>query len=185
MKSYPITKHIIFACIYLLRWTWAGCQQSLCCLLLSSFLFGLFFDLKKPEIYCPETSVDFHRTTRRYILERITLRLFTLSCDTYSEPGDWREVKNIGPYWINKGRALRHEGVWRSGCIDPHFLELGISWRWIVSFTIPPFYPRGKKPWYPSDRRLSGPYSWSGRRGEEKIRDPTGTRTPTPRSSSL
>jgi hypothetical protein len=31
--------------------------------------------------------------------------------------------------------ALRHEGVWRSGCIDPHFLDLGISWRWVVSFT--------------------------------------------------
>jgi hypothetical protein len=25
-------------------------------------------------------------------------------------------------------KALRHEGVWGSGCIDPHFLDLGISW---------------------------------------------------------
>jgi hypothetical protein len=25
--------------------------------------------------------------------------------------------------------ALRHEGVWESGCIDPHFLDLGTSWR--------------------------------------------------------
>jgi hypothetical protein len=25
--------------------------------------------------------------------------------------------------------ALRHEGVWGSGCIDPHFLDLGITWR--------------------------------------------------------
>jgi hypothetical protein len=25
--------------------------------------------------------------------------------------------------------ALRHESVWVSGCIDPHFLELGTSWR--------------------------------------------------------
>jgi hypothetical protein len=31
--------------------------------------------------------------------------------------------------------ALRHEGVWGSGCIDPHFLDLGTSWRWVVSFT--------------------------------------------------
>jgi hypothetical protein len=30
------------------------------------------------------------------------------------------------------------------------------------------------------DRRLGGPQSRSGRRGEEKILDPTGTRTPTP-----
>jgi hypothetical protein len=25
--------------------------------------------------------------------------------------------------------ALRHEDVWGSGCIDPHFLGLGTSWR--------------------------------------------------------
>jgi hypothetical protein len=25
--------------------------------------------------------------------------------------------------------ALRHEGVWGSGCINPHFLDLGTSWR--------------------------------------------------------
>jgi hypothetical protein len=24
-------------------------------------------------------------------------------------------------------KALRHEGVWGSGCIDPHFLDLGTS----------------------------------------------------------
>jgi hypothetical protein len=28
---------------------------------------------------------------------------------------------------INK--ALRHEDVWGSGCIDPRFLDLGTSWR--------------------------------------------------------
>jgi hypothetical protein len=27
--------------------------------------------------------------------------------------------------------ALCHEGVWGSGCIDPHFLDLGTIWRWI------------------------------------------------------
>jgi hypothetical protein len=26
-------------------------------------------------------------------------------------------------------KALRHEGIWGSGCIDPHFLDLGTSWR--------------------------------------------------------
>jgi hypothetical protein len=25
--------------------------------------------------------------------------------------------------------ALRHEGVWESGCIDPRFLDLGTSWK--------------------------------------------------------
>jgi hypothetical protein len=43
-------------------------------------------------------------------------------------------------------QALRPEGVWGSGCIDPHFLELGSNWRWVVSFTSQPLYPRGKSP---------------------------------------
>jgi hypothetical protein len=80
--------------------------------------------------------------------------------------------------------ALRHEGLWESDCIDPRFLDLGTSWRWGVSFTPRPLYPRRKSPRYPLDRRLGGPQSRSGRRGEDKILVPTGTRTPTPWSSS-
>jgi hypothetical protein len=26
-------------------------------------------------------------------------------------------------------QAIRHEGVWGSGCMDPRILDLGISWR--------------------------------------------------------
>jgi hypothetical protein len=37
--------------------------------------------------------------------------------------------------------ALRHEGVWGSGRMNPHFLDLGTSWRWVVSFTPRPLYP--------------------------------------------
>jgi hypothetical protein len=77
-----------------------------------------------------------------------------------------------------------NEGVWGNGCIDPHCLDLGTGWRWMVSFTPLPLYPRGKSPRYPLDRRLGWPQSQSGRRGEEKILGPSGTRTPTPRSSS-
>jgi hypothetical protein len=36
-------------------------------------------------------------------------------------------------------KALRHEGVWKSGCIDQRLLDLGTSWRWVVSLTPPPF----------------------------------------------
>jgi hypothetical protein len=72
-----------------------------------------------------------------------------------------------------------------SGCIDPHFLDLDTSWRWVDSFTPLPLYPRRKSPRYPFDRSLGGPHSWSGRRGEEKILDPTGTQTQTPWPSSL
>jgi hypothetical protein len=32
----------------------------------------------------------------------------------------------------------------------------------VVNFTPRPFNPQGKSPWYPLDRRLGGPLSWSG-----------------------
>jgi hypothetical protein len=76
-------------------------------------------------------------------------------------------------------QPLRHEGVWGSGCIDPCFLDLGTSWRWVVSFTSQILYPRGKSPRYSLKRRLGGPQNRSGRRGEGNIFDPTETRTPT------
>jgi hypothetical protein len=41
-------------------------------------------------------------------------------------------------------QTLRHEDVWRSGCIDPRFLHHGTSWR-LVSFTPRPLYTRGKE----------------------------------------
>jgi hypothetical protein len=43
-------------------------------------------------------------------------------------------------------KAPRHEDVWGSGCIDPRFLDLGTSWRWVVSFTPRPLYPRERAP---------------------------------------
>jgi hypothetical protein len=61
--------------------------------------------------------------------------------------------------------------------IDPHFLDLGSSWRRVASFTPRPLYPQGKSPQYPLDRRLGGSQCRSLRRGEEKILDPIGTRT--------
>jgi hypothetical protein len=77
-------------------------------------------------------------------------------------------------------QALRHEGVWGNAYIDLRFLDLGTIWRLAVSFTPWPHYPRGKSPRYPSDRRLGGPQSRSGRDGEVNIFAPIGTRTPTP-----
>jgi hypothetical protein len=53
-----------------------------------------------------------------------------------------------------------------SGCIDPYFLKLSTSWRWVVSFTPRPLYLRGRSPRYPLDKRLGGPQSRSGRRGD-------------------
>jgi hypothetical protein len=59
------------------------------------------------------------------------------------------------------------EAYWRGGGIAPHILDLGTSWRWVVSFTPRPLYTQGKSPRYPQDRRLGGPQSRSGHGGEE------------------
>jgi hypothetical protein len=72
----------------------------------------------------------------------------------------------------------------RSGCIEPYFLHIGTSGRWVVRFTTRSLYTQGKSPRHPLDRRLGGPQSQSRRHGEEKIFDPTGTRTTTPQSSN-
>jgi hypothetical protein len=64
------------------------------------------------------------------------------------------------------------------------FLDLGTSWRWVVSFVLRPLYPWGKNPWYSLARRLGGPQSRSGRHGKVKILAHTRTRTPTPWSSA-
>jgi hypothetical protein len=48
----------------------------------------------------------------------------------------------------------------------------------VVSFTPRPLYPRENSLLYPSDRRLGGPQSRSGRHGEVNIFAPNGTQTP-------
>jgi hypothetical protein len=42
--------------------------------------------------------------------------------------------------------ALRHEDGWGSGCIDPCFLDLGTSLRWVVSFSPQLLYPGERDP---------------------------------------
>jgi hypothetical protein len=62
---------------------------------------------------------------------------------------------------------------WGSGGIASSILDLGIGWRWVVSFTPQPFYPQEKSPRYTLDRRLGGPQSRSGHSGgEEKNSQP-------------
>jgi hypothetical protein len=73
----------------------------------------------------------------------------------------------------------------QSGCIDPCFLELGNSWRWVVSLTVLLLYPQGKSPRYPLHRRFGGPQNRSGRNGEVEILGPAATRILTPRFTNL
>jgi hypothetical protein len=59
--------------------------------------------------------------------------------------------------------VVRHEDLWESECIDPHILDVGTSWRWVVSFTPRSLYPWEKSPRYPLDRRLGRPQTtWRG-----------------------
>jgi hypothetical protein len=62
-----------------------------------------------------------------------------------------------------------------SACTEPRFRDLGTSWRWLVSFTPLPLYPRKMSTRHPLDRRLGGAQSRYGR-----ILDPTESGTPTP-----
>jgi hypothetical protein len=68
--------------------------------------------------------------------------------------------------------APHHEGVLGNGGIVLRILDLGTRQRSVVSFTPRPLYLQRKNPWYPLDRRLSGPQSRSGRGGEEKNSQP-------------
>jgi len=54
-------------------------------------------------------------------------------------------------------KTQRHEDVRESGSIAPRILNLGTTWRSVVSFTLPPLYPRGSCPRYTFDMRLGGP----------------------------
>ena len=42
--------------------------------------------------------------------------------------------------------CAHHEGIWVSWCIVPCIHNLGIRWRWVISLTTRPLYPRGKTP---------------------------------------
>jgi hypothetical protein len=56
-------------------------------------------------------------------------------------------------------------GKWR---YSTAILDLGTIWRWMVSFTPRPLYPRRKSPWYSLNRRVGVPRIRSGRCGVEE-----------------
>jgi hypothetical protein len=92
------------------------------------------------------------------------------------------KFKKLSLYWTNKSTM-----PWRrmgSGRIKPRIVDLGTSWRWVVSFTSQPLYPLWKSPRYPLDGRLGGPQNRSGLREEEKNLAPNITQTTSLRSST-
>jgi hypothetical protein len=56
-----------------------------------------------------------------------------------------------------------------SAGIAPRIFDFGIGWRWVASLKLRLFYPQGKRPWYPLDRRLVGPQSRSGEEKNSKL----------------
>jgi hypothetical protein len=80
----------------------------------------------------------------------------------------WWNALKYPVLWLVKGRVVpvlfltEHHAmkaywgveVWIHACFD-----LGTRWRWVVGFRLRPLYSQGKRPWYPFDRRLSGPQS--------------------------
>jgi hypothetical protein len=84
------------------------------------------------------------------------------------------KVKIKLPLCLTKHHAMKT--YWGSGGIAPRILDLGIRWRWVVSFTHRPLYPQGKSRWYPLDRRLGGPQSRSGCGGEQINSQPVAQR---------
>jgi len=49
----------------------------------------------------------------------------------------------------------------------PRILSLCARWRWVISFTLQPLYPRSKRSRYPFDRKLVESQSRSGCEGKE------------------
>jgi hypothetical protein len=77
-----------------------------------------------------------------------------VSCLTHSpnpKAGAGMFFRNVG--WLRTTRRYIPELQMGRG-IDPCFVDLGIKWRWVVSFTPRPLYPLGKNPRYTSQRRL-------------------------------
>jgi hypothetical protein len=63
----------------------------------------------------------------------------------------------------------RHGKNAKYGGMDPRFLDLCTSWRWMVNFTLLSPHPQRKNPLYPLDRRLVGFQSLPGRYGYASV----------------
>jgi hypothetical protein len=76
---------------------------------------------------------------------------------------------------------MKTYGGWMYRCVFLTLALVGGEW----SASLPDRFTLGERaPRYLLDRRVGGPQSQSGRRGEGNILDPTGARAPTPQSYS-
>jgi hypothetical protein len=139
-------------CLTVFMW----CSTHLAIFLLSGLTFVRWFHYT--DIFCRFNCswVQSGRLMMAQSQKVCTDPLWYLCQKGYKTEGNYRSCKvKLSLCLMNY--ALCHEGIWGSGCIAPHFLDLGTSWRWMVSFTSHPLYPWGKSFQYPLDRRLGGP----------------------------
>jgi hypothetical protein len=71
--------------------------------------------------------VDFTRKRRRARKMQTQTESKRIVRKQYGIPNSENRVK-VKLSLCSTSEALRHEGVCGSGCIDPHFLDLGTSW---------------------------------------------------------
>jgi hypothetical protein len=82
--------------------------------------------------------------------------------------------------WLSKRKikaklsCAHHKGIHGSAGTAPLILNLGNMWKCVVSFMLWPLYPQENSPWYPQNRTLGGPQSWSRhlRRREKSLAFP-------------
>jgi hypothetical protein len=129
----------------------------------------------------PAQGLYLHRTTQhRKTQTNIHAPIRIQTCDPNVREAEDSTCLRPAP-WRNTHCLIKHHAMkvyLRSRGIAPHILKLGTRWRWVVSITPRPLYSQGKSLWYPVDRRLGRPQSWSGRGGEQKIPAPAGNRIP-------
>jgi hypothetical protein len=63
-------------------------------------------------------------------------------------PSDWGFYDGLVTMCLTKHHTMKT--YWRSGGISPCILDLGTRLRCVISFMPWPFYPQGRRPWYPS-----------------------------------
>jgi hypothetical protein len=77
-----------------------------------------------------------------YFREMATYRYCINYIRVYSGAYTWHyiKVKVKMPLCLTNS-TLRYEDVWESECVDPCFLGLSTSWKWVISFMPRPLYP--------------------------------------------
>jgi len=85
-------------------------------------------------------------------------------------PNNINTINLLSKYQSIKGNGVAthiRKAHRRSGGAAPLILNLDARWRWVVNFTPRSLYPR-ERTLVPTDEKVVGPQSWSGRFGEEK-----------------